>query len=91
MKRLEGGVKELHYLTHQAKNVLNKTKFMTSINLLIVSTPRCYPQGIFQITGLQAQHFTIGIYRPHWNDYNIILKYVKLINIYLQSLDIKTM
>jgi hypothetical protein len=51
---------------------------MTNINLLHVSAPGCCPQGIFQITGIQAQHANLGMHRPHWNDYKIkILKYMK--------------
>jgi hypothetical protein len=65
---------------------------MMMINLLLVSTPRWDPHGIFQITGLQAKHITIGMYRPYWNDYNIIiLKYIKLISINLQYLGINSL
>jgi len=41
---------------HQATDALNKIQFLTSINLLHVSTPGCQPQGIFQIKGTEAQH-----------------------------------
>jgi len=43
-------------LMHQATDALNKIQFLTSINLLHVSTPGCQPQGIFQIKGTEAQH-----------------------------------
>jgi len=43
------------------KNALNKTEFMTNIDLLHVSAPRCHLQKIFQIKGTQAQHVHLSM------------------------------
>ena len=38
------------------KNEPNKIKFVTSINLLHVSAPRCHFKGFFEITVIQSEH-----------------------------------
>jgi hypothetical protein len=43
------------------KNALNETGFMTGTNLLHVLAPECHPQGLSQITGIQAQHADLGL------------------------------
>ena len=48
-------------LIRQPTNALNETEFMTGIDFLHVSAPECHPQGIFQITGIQAQHADLGL------------------------------
>ena len=65
-------VPELNYtigdLKLQIRKALNKIQFITTLNHLHVSALGCHPKGFFQITGLQSQHATIGMYHPHWND-----------------------
>jgi hypothetical protein len=41
---------------------------ITKINLRHVSVTGCHPQEIFQIKGILAQHASLGMIRPHWND-----------------------
>jgi hypothetical protein len=65
---LLAGILCYSYRVHRPTTVLNKIKFMTSINLLQVSAPGCHPQGVFQIKGIQAQHANLSMHRTHWND-----------------------
>jgi len=46
---------------YHTTNTLNRTKFMTSINLLHISEAGCHPQGNIEIKGLQAQNAKLGI------------------------------
>ena len=48
-------------LIRQPKNALNETGFMAGTDLLHVSAPECHPQGLSQITGIQAQHADLGL------------------------------
>jgi len=41
-------------LMHQPTSALNKTQFMTRVNLLLVPALWCHSQGVFQIKRLQS-------------------------------------
>jgi hypothetical protein len=72
-------------LIHQPTNELNKTQFMTHINLLLVSALACHPREIFPLIGIQAQHANPRIRHTKQNNENIkILKYINSISIKLR-------
>jgi len=49
---------------HQPTDALNKTQFMTSIELLHVSAPECHPQEVFYNKITEVQHVNLGTAWP---------------------------
>jgi hypothetical protein len=47
---------------YQPKTALNETQFMTSLKLLHVSAPGCYPLGDLLNEEIKVQHTNLGIY-----------------------------